>query len=352
MIWGETNRRAVWSGSATQYAKLLDAAYEALKPIPLLDPDVVVGGMTFTYGETRPAAWISEMKLPGEEPPRLDEYGHNPFTNRCPDGVQGPDPLDSGARDINDLDTLREDVRSAFDAYKPLWLSEYTLATAPNTAFTRFVDEGTQADRLARAYRIASSASGVSGLGWFELRDRPQSGLASGLLRADLTRKPSYGAYKAASMSTTGVPGPCPAPAPPPPAPPTSPPPPVLPLPDRVGPKITLAVKPRIRLKALLKRFAFKVGCDEPCRITARLLIDKKTAARIGLKRRPRSAVEIGKASKVLPAAGKAGLRARISAKTKRKLRRVRRATLTLRLKATDNAGNVTRKSKKIRLTR
>jgi hypothetical protein len=50
MIWGETNRKAVWSSGAIDYADLLDAAYVALKDV---DPDnTVVGGMTFTYGET------------------------------------------------------------------------------------------------------------------------------------------------------------------------------------------------------------------------------------------------------------------------------------------------------------
>ena len=105
MIWGETNRAAVWSSGPAAYANLLDAAYGALKPLPG-DPDVVVGGMTFTYGETSVRDWISAMVRSNGQRPRLDDYGHNPFTRRCPDMSSGPNYLMDGARDISDIDTL------------------------------------------------------------------------------------------------------------------------------------------------------------------------------------------------------------------------------------------------------
>jgi hypothetical protein len=67
---------------ARRYARVLDAAYGALKQVER--DNVVIGGMTLSGGFTVPPVWIKQMRLPGGRPPRMDWYGHNPFERRTP----------------------------------------------------------------------------------------------------------------------------------------------------------------------------------------------------------------------------------------------------------------------------
>lgn len=211
MIWGEANRAAVFQplppnrgrGPRT-YARLLDRAYVALKRRSRRN--VVVGGMTFSFGEVMPAAWLRWMRLPGGRRPRLDEYGHNPFSRRPPRLRRRPYVSLPDARDISDMDTLAREVRRAYRRQRgfrragpPLWLSEFTVSTdRPNRAFDFAVSRRMQARWLRRGFGIAG-AIGASGLGWFNLHDEPphvDSGLTTGLMTHDGKRKPAYRAYR------------------------------------------------------------------------------------------------------------------------------------------------------------
>ena len=99
VIWGEPTRRPNFRPLArdtapdkpltraqtrrrrTRYARLLDAAYGAIKRV---NPRaLVVGGNSFTTGDIGPRNWIRNLRLPSGRPPRMDLYGHNPF------GVRG-----------------------------------------------------------------------------------------------------------------------------------------------------------------------------------------------------------------------------------------------------------------------
>ncbi|MDX6668480.1 MAG: polysaccharide biosynthesis protein PslG, partial [Solirubrobacteraceae bacterium] len=99
MVWGEPSRRANFmpetperQGSHTltakqaaaprYYARMLDASYGALKSVR--SSNVVIGGNTFTSGDITPYNWVKYMRLPNGKRPRLDLYGHNPFTGRRP----------------------------------------------------------------------------------------------------------------------------------------------------------------------------------------------------------------------------------------------------------------------------
>ena len=95
-----------------------------------------------------------------------------------------------------------------------------------------------------------------------------------------------------------------------------------------------------------------KVSCNEACRVSGALMIDSRVARSIGIARRSRSGLVIGKASKAMPAAGSASLKVKISSRYRSKLRKLRRATVSLKLATVDNAGNVTRKTATVRLTR
>jgi hypothetical protein len=211
MIWGEANRAAVFQplppnrprGPRT-YARLLDSAYAALKRRSRRN--VVVGGMTFSFGEVQPARWLRWMRLPGGRRPRLDEYGHNPFSRTRPDLRLGAYEDFPDARDISELDTFARELRQAYRGQRrfrrggpPLWLSEFTVSSdRPNRAFDFAVSRAIQARWLRDAFGIARTVR-ASGFGWFNLQDEQPTvanGLTTGLLTHDGRRKPAYRAYK------------------------------------------------------------------------------------------------------------------------------------------------------------
>ena len=207
MIWGEPNRVGAFAPlprnrptGPRAYARLLDAAYVALKKRSRRN--LVVGGMTFSFGEVYPARWLRWMRLPGGRRPGLDEYGHNPFTRRTPNirltGYGGH----PGARDISDVDTFAREIRRAYPRKRPrLWLSEFTVSSdRPNRAFDFAVSRRTQAAWLRGAFGIARDV-GAAGIGWFSLLDQPagdQLGLTTGLMTYEGVRKPAYRAFRRA----------------------------------------------------------------------------------------------------------------------------------------------------------
>jgi hypothetical protein len=200
MIWGEPTRGDSFEPMPAQsprgpraYARLLDRAYVALKGVRR--SNIVIGGNTWTVGVVLPPQFIRWMRLPNGKPPRLDYYGHNPFSARFP--MLSSTPF-AGIRDMSDVDTLYRDVKQAYRGHKTprLWLSEFTVsARRANRAFSFFVNEREQARWLTAAYRIAHRERYIAGLGWYTLLDEPdpQQGLTSGLL--DATGKPNLSFY-------------------------------------------------------------------------------------------------------------------------------------------------------------
>lgn len=210
MIWGETNRSVVFRPlppnrptGPRRYARLLDAAYAALKKRSRRNK--VIGGMTFSNGEVKPADYVRWLRLPSGRPPRLDYFGHNPFTFRFP--RLSARPLSKGARDMSDLDTFGAEVRRAFRrdplhrlGGPKLWLAEFTMSSdRPNRAFGFAVSRDEQARWLRAAFRIADRAPYVAAMGWFALYDEPAStanGLTTGLMTYEGVRKPAFYAYR------------------------------------------------------------------------------------------------------------------------------------------------------------
>ena len=74
-------------------------------------------------GTHPPLCWIDALRLPNGRRPRMDLYGHNPFSVRRPD--LGVPPLGRGYADFSDLDTLAR----ALDRRFPKRLRLYTLPT-------------------------------------------------------------------------------------------------------------------------------------------------------------------------------------------------------------------------------
>ena len=84
------------------YAQILDASYAALKGVS--KRKIVIGGNSFTTGDISPLNWIRYMRLPNGRRPRMDLYGHNPFSARRPRLSERA--AVRGYADFSDLDDL------------------------------------------------------------------------------------------------------------------------------------------------------------------------------------------------------------------------------------------------------
>ena len=154
---------------------MLDAAYGRLKAVS--PRNLVIGGNTFTVGTVAPLYFIRALRLPSGRPPRMDLWGHNPFSLRTPD-LDHP-PLGSGFADFSDLDTLvrvldrnmrRAKLRK--QRHLKIFMSEYTLPTDhANFEFNFFVSRKTQAQWITRALHIVRSWKRLATFGYLGLYD-------------------------------------------------------------------------------------------------------------------------------------------------------------------------------------
>jgi hypothetical protein len=212
MIWGEPTRKVQFRplkprhpSGARRYARLLDAAYGGLKQAS--PRNVVIGGMSFTAGDVRPREWIKWMRLPNGKPPRLDWYGHNPFSTRIPD--LSDEPFTNNNYDFSDLDSmyaqLRDTYRRAYPKFRHrgprIWVSEFTIqADHGSQDFNFYVSSRDQGRWIDAAFREAGRTNYVAGVGWLGLLDEPEARFnrTTGLLTYDLRKKPAYFAYQRA----------------------------------------------------------------------------------------------------------------------------------------------------------
>jgi hypothetical protein len=203
-VWGEPTRAGNFlprrKRGARKYARILDAAYAALKSE---DPgNVVIGGMTFSGGSPRPPIWIKALRLPNGKPPRMDWYGHNPFERRFPRIKDRPIGLYRG---LNDIDTLWREVKRHYRGRRKgrprkLWLSEWTVQSDhASFVFSFFVSRAAQARRLTAGFALARRQRYVAGMSWYQLIDYPPAprNPTWGLITYGGQKKPAFGAYRA-----------------------------------------------------------------------------------------------------------------------------------------------------------
>lgn len=220
MIWGEPSRSNNFKPLVEQplghkltpamrraprrYARLLDAAYGQLKA--QRRSNLVIGGNTYVTGEVRPPDWVKSMKLPNGRPPRMDLYGHNPFSFRNPD-LRNP-PSTQDLVDFSDLGRFDKLIHRYLGRPRHkrirLFLSEFTIPTGPDREFNFWVSERTQKKWITNAFRVARKVN-AAGLGWVHLYDEaPAAGhtvVRGGLLTHDGKRKPGFYAFLRGGLS-------------------------------------------------------------------------------------------------------------------------------------------------------
>ncbi len=206
MIWGEPTKPSDFEpqgrSGARLYARILDAAYGRLKAAS--HRNLVIGGDTYTVGATAPLRFVSMLRLPSGRPPRMDLYGHNPFSARVP--RFGQRALGGGNVDFSDLPLLERAVnhqlaRPRHKRRLPLFLSEFTLPTDhPNFEFNFYVSRAVQARWLGDALRITRRTSWIYTLGYLALYDdapRPDGQqVERGLLDRSGRPKPAFAVYR------------------------------------------------------------------------------------------------------------------------------------------------------------
>lgn len=214
MIWGEPSRSDNFkpfvqqplgtpitpqqAGAPKRYARLLDAAYGQLKAERR--SNLVIGGNTYVTGEVRPPDWARNMKLLDGRPPRMDLYGHNPFSFRNPD-LRNP-PSGQDLVDLSDLGRFDRQIQRYLGRPRHkrirLFLSEFTVPTAPDIEFNFYVSRATQAKWITNAFKVARRVNAV-GLGWIHLYDDPPvpgyTTVNGGLLTYDGRPKPGFWAF-------------------------------------------------------------------------------------------------------------------------------------------------------------
>jgi hypothetical protein len=124
----------------------------------------------------------------------------------------------------------------------------------------------------------------------------------------------------------------------------TPPPPPVV-TPDVTPPSLSIRPPSKALRRALRRGLTVRLRASEPSRAALRLLVSKRLARRLGINRKAKKPVVVGRLTRAL-STGPTTLRVKLSRKARRRLARVRSVRLTLVVTLTDAAGNSRRLSR------
>jgi hypothetical protein len=209
MIWGEPNRKsdfrpevpakytqtkltAAQKRAPHLYAQILDAAYGVLKSGCACN--TVIGGNTYTAGLIDPQQWLANLVLPDGRRPRMDMYGHNPFSYTVP--VFGAAASGYGEVQFADLPRLESWTRIYLGHRKPLFLSEFCVPTAVDRTFNFYIAPPSVAATWVRDALVTARHSGyIAALGWANVHDALPVN-SCGLIQQDGVRKPDFYAFQ------------------------------------------------------------------------------------------------------------------------------------------------------------
>ncbi|HEX5224577.1 MAG TPA: hypothetical protein VFW29_05550 [Solirubrobacteraceae bacterium] len=177
-----------------RYARMLDATWLALHHES--GANVVIGGMTDTAADITTRQWIENLRMPDGRAPRLDLYGHNPFSVRAPNLANRPAP--GQQFDFSDLRRLSAVVArflgTPANPAPRLFLSEWTVPTSVDKEFDFYVSPLVQAQWITAGLKVAAELPQVYAVGWIHLYDNPPASMG-GLIAANGARKPGFAAF-------------------------------------------------------------------------------------------------------------------------------------------------------------
>jgi hypothetical protein len=209
MIWGEPNRRGEFRPEVPArytetrltpaqkraphlYAQILDDAYGVLKKASA--KNIVIGGDTYTAGLLDPQQWISNLKLPDGKAPRMNMYGHNPFSYTIP--LFGGAPSGYGEVQFRDLPRLEAWTKKYLRHRMPLFLSEFCIPTAVDQTFNFYISPPSVASEWVKDALVTSRRAGyIAALGWVDVHDTLPVN-SCGLIAQDGKRKPDFYAFE------------------------------------------------------------------------------------------------------------------------------------------------------------
>jgi hypothetical protein len=119
----------------------------------------------------------------------MDMYGHNPFSARDPSFSVPFSP--DGVAQFSDLPELAHWLDQYLHPGLPLFLSEFTVATAPDHEMSYWVDPPVAARWVRDALRLCRHWTRIYALGWIHVYDDPPA-TNGGLLTKGGKPKPTY----------------------------------------------------------------------------------------------------------------------------------------------------------------
>jgi hypothetical protein len=209
MIWDEPNRKgdfrpetAATSYTETRltaaqkqaphlYAQMLDDAYGVLKSGSRAN--TVIGGDTYTAGLLDPQQWISNLKLPDGKAPRMDMYGHDPFSYTVP--LFSDKSSTFGEVQFQDLPRLETWTKDYLRHRMPLFLSQFCVPTAVDRTFNFYISPPSVAAQWVKDALVTSRHAGyIAALGWANVHDDLPVN-SCGLIQQNGQRKPDFYAF-------------------------------------------------------------------------------------------------------------------------------------------------------------
>ena len=151
---------------------------------------LISGGLA-PSGDINVDDWIDQVAIRGGLN-LIDGLGIHPYSALSPD-----DPRSW----MMHLQELHDRLAKLGRPDLPLWLTEYGAPTVPvANGYAPALTEAQQADRLRTAFALASRFDWIENLTWYEYRDscgdRTEPECNFGLVRNDLSHKPSYDALR------------------------------------------------------------------------------------------------------------------------------------------------------------